>query len=1076
MGSSKKVVVGYRYYMGVHFAVCYGPVDSLQKILVGERLAWSGDKNVSGTIGISAPQLFGGDSREGGVTGAAAVLMGEGTQGPNPYLQSQLGADIPSYRGIFSLLFNGPSSGSTFTIQGQTVTFKNGYITANNPYVKPWAFRVKRILKGWACSGTQPGDVVTEYSNSVFYPWDLTSSDPRTCSNDFEYAASESNLGGGSQPWRATLDEALDDLDVLVDTYRPDLGSPDDPPYNTSSVPRDSIYGWSRLQDNVDVYPWRAYGDHDYEIIRLNFNRQAPDVVYTTPFEGDTDDALNSIGADVGKNYWMQFEGGTTSGVVQRWGEDPGQFYKVNDVFIKVRRKTRAPDNPCSPRCDESYPPDPNNPGFCLIGGASVSQAAWTPVSGTFKALSLHNTLVVTASLTIVDRYPLGPVLPNTDPNYSSQAYWDAAYAAAVTSGDLPSGMTYSPTGTGSASTYPRVTSSAYERSYSEGSTSGDSWYPAKADIDGDMNPAHIVYQCLTDPNWGMGYPVQSVDDANFSAAADLLYIEGFGLSIIWNQQAQIGEFVQQVLDHVAGVLYVDPTTGKFKLKLVRNDYDPNALEVYDTTNIVELESFQRVGYGDTVNEITVVYRDRESNKDTPVTVQNLANIQAQGGVVSKTQQYPGISKADLAARAAMRDLIATSTTLAKCRIKVNRAAWSKVPGDVIKIDWPKLGLSGVIFRVLAINTGSLADGTITVDLAEDMFGLPDSVYIAQEPAGWTEPSNAPAPITVQDVIEAPYWTIARTFDAGDLAVVDADAGYVRALAGRTNGLWQNYRVYSKVGAAEYEERGVGAFASSAVLAAAIGRYETVLDFEDGVDLDAVEVGALAMIGTGDDAEFVEITAISISNSTITVARGVLDTTPQEHADGARIWFTDDSLGEDSTEHATGEAVDVKLATIATGGELDINLATPMQITMAQRFYRPYPPGNLLINGSVEPDPIESTITVTWAHRDRLQQTAYLIHQDEASIGPEAGTTYNAYAFDNDTDELIDTDTGLGGTSWTPVIDQPRSIRIEVEAQRDGVVSWHRNIGFFQYTGTGGLLTEGGESIMTESGDFISTE
>lgn len=46
---SKSVTVGYRYYAGMHLALCHGPVDSLNKIVVGERTAWSGVADVQRT-------------------------------------------------------------------------------------------------------------------------------------------------------------------------------------------------------------------------------------------------------------------------------------------------------------------------------------------------------------------------------------------------------------------------------------------------------------------------------------------------------------------------------------------------------------------------------------------------------------------------------------------------------------------------------------------------------------------------------------------------------------------------------------------------------------------------------------------------------------------------------------------------------------------------------------------------------------------------------------------------------------------------------------------------------------------
>ena len=78
-GGSSSYVVGYRYYAGLHLAVCHGPVDAVTRIIVGERTAWSGNVTASQSIYIDAPTLFGGDSREGGVQGEVEIRLG----GPN---------------------------------------------------------------------------------------------------------------------------------------------------------------------------------------------------------------------------------------------------------------------------------------------------------------------------------------------------------------------------------------------------------------------------------------------------------------------------------------------------------------------------------------------------------------------------------------------------------------------------------------------------------------------------------------------------------------------------------------------------------------------------------------------------------------------------------------------------------------------------------------------------------------------------------------------------------------------------------------------------------------------------------
>ena len=49
---------------------------------------------------------------------------------------------------------------------------------------------------------------------------------------------------------------------------------------------------------------------------------------------------------------------------------------------------------------------------------------------------------------------------------------------------------------------------------------------------------------------------------------------------------------------------------------------------------------------------------------------------------------------------------------------------------------------------------------------------------------------------------------------------------------------------------------------------------------------------------------------------------------------------------------------------------------------------RPYPPGNVKVNNVMWPTTMLGQIALTWAHRDRMQQTVYLVTQAEGNIGP----------------------------------------------------------------------------------------
>lgn len=715
-GRSKAQTVGYRYALGMHLAICHGPVDAITEIQVGERQAWSGNLTASGRITVNAPELFGGEKREGGLSGAIDAAFGEASQMPNDYLVAKLGAPQPAYRGILSLIL------------------RQVYIAANNPYIKPWAVRVKRCFR---------------------------------------------------------------------------------------------------------------------------------------------------------------------------------------------------------------------------------------------------------------------------------------------------------------------------------------EWYPAQAEINGAANPAHIVYECLTNAAWGMGYPTASIDDASFRAAADVLASEGFGLNLIWLQQSTIEQFVKEVMDHIGGVLTTSPSTGRFVLKLVRADYTVASLPVLYPTNVIELESFQRAAWGETTNELVLIYTKPETFKETSVAVQDLANIEAQGAVVSQTRRYPGITSDTLAARVAMRDLAAVSTPLAKVRLKVNRTAWNLFPGDVFKLEWPALGIKGLVMRIAAIDGGSLTDGAISIDAVEDVFGLPAAIYTAPQPTGWVDPVPLPSATTPRRLVEAPYWDVARALNASELAYLDPTDCFLQTWGARPAPGALNYDLYSKTSSAStYAARGQGEFCPSAVLTLAlVPEVTSMAIYGSELDIDLVATGTYAVI----DEEVVQITAINMTTQNLTLIRGVLDTVPGPHAAGSRIWFADGFQGIDPTEYAAGETVNARLLTVTGKGTLALASAPTDSLTLNRRQNRPYPPGNVKINNVAYPAVVKGDLVISWAHRDRLSQTVPGAPEQRQHRSGTGGDLY--LRLYGETGSMRRTYSGLTGTSQTYTLAEDTvdsglgrpnaALRIELETNRSSVISLQKHSIAFERAGYG---------------------
>ena len=99
-----------------------------------------------------------------------------------------------------------------------------------------------------------------------------------------------------------------------------------------------------------------------------------------------------------------------------------------------------------------------------------------------------------------------------------------------------------------------------------------------------DCNPAHIIYECLTDKVWGAGISELFLDDGYFRAAADVFYTEGMGLSIVWDTEEPIESFLQDVLDQIEAVLYFDIYEAKLRLRALRGGYDTALIPGFDET------------------------------------------------------------------------------------------------------------------------------------------------------------------------------------------------------------------------------------------------------------------------------------------------------------------------------------------------------------------------------------------------------------------------------------------------------------------------------------------------------------
>ncbi len=582
----------------------------------------------------------------------------------------------------------------------------------------------------------------------------------------------------------------------------------------------------------------------------------------------------------------------------------------------------------------------------------------------------------------------------------------------------------------------------------------GPTWYPEKAiiSLSGDtikaMNGAQIIYEACTNRDWGRGLSATRLDAAAFTVAADTLFSEGFGLCLTFARRDSVDKFIQHVLDHIGANLYVDRFTGLLTLSLVRDDYDPDLLPLFTPdSGLLAVEEDKNTASSGAISQQVVAWHDPMSNEPREVKVQNLALIQASGNVVAASSDYKGLPTAELALRVAQRDLRAGSVGLKRLKVRLDRRGYKVLPGGVFRISDPARGIDNMVLRAGRVDDGTLTSGAITITAMQDVFGLPATSYVDVQPPGWVPPNTVPTAMANRKVVEASYLDLATVLGAADQAALAADAGFVLAWGEKPTGLSLNYALQTRVGAVDFVEQDRGDFSPTAVLVAAMAKAAAnlAINMSSATDLDEIVVGDTALI----DAELFRVEAIDATLNTATLARGCGDTVPVEHLAGARIWFYDSTVGADPTEYISTTTVDARLLTHTSSGDLDPVLAAIDSVTMAQRQFRPYPPGKLLLNTVAYPASITGQLVIAWAHRDRILQDDQSIDTNEASIGPEPGTTYTLRLYDEN-DVLRRTESGLTGVGYTWASEEADSglsgrlnnnLRIELESVRDGLAS-----------------------------------
>lgn len=241
--------------------------------------------------------------------------------------------------------------------------------------------------------------------------------------------------------------------------------------------------------------------------------------------------------------------------------------------------------------------------------------------------------------------------------------------------------------------------------------------------IGSDANPINVLWDLLKTKFGKLGLPTTVLDPLSFGIAAVRVYTEGLGYSRAIENAGDGSSYITEILEHVDGVIYEDPADGLLKIKLIRNDYNPATLIEINKTNCIDLVNYN-ISPAGVPNAVRVVYTDRSTDyQDNSEVAKNPANAVGQSNQVRwLVKRFPGVTTGAQAYKMAVRELAAECRIIEKCRALVDRTFKDITPGDVVKVTWTGPDIAGRVFRVAAVDRGTLDNPTIGLDLISDYF------------------------------------------------------------------------------------------------------------------------------------------------------------------------------------------------------------------------------------------------------------------------------------------------------------------------------------------------------------------
>lgn len=430
--------------------------------------------------------------------------------------------------------------------------------------------------------------------------------------------------------------------------------------------------------------------------------------------------------------------------------------------------------------------------------------------------------------------------------------------------------------------------------------------------LDDDINCATAMYDVITNGWGGAGVPASDVDAVGTFRSAALTYAaEANYCSVLVENETRATAVLDTLQTQTYSIVYQNPSTGKIEVKPVRQVGMGAPSKGFGRNNTIELRSFDKTSWASTLEVLRGIYVERADDYEpTPVMVQNIASISATGRAKrSGETSYPYCTKSDLTLFLTSRDLAIQSVPRFGATVLVNRDGATCLPGDIISLSDNEFGMWGVPAVVTKVRKSPIKENHVLLTVVQYLLPATDPIF--DTPDQPYDPGIDYSPISPLGalILTAPYWLVARAgltnYDtvssvvypvilpvpANDIQIsydthINNVPGIGQALAKESS----TYTTYGQLSADISRWDGINTGTLSSIV---IDSVINPVNLKSYTVSDQRSGRPLVFIGN-------EIFTFTASNQIAPgqweltgVNRAMIDTVPQNHAQGAAVFIVD---------------------------------------------------------------------------------------------------------------------------------------------------------------------------------------